>query len=71
LREQLLATPGPLISHRGFLGVDFLFAISGFVITTLLVQEGSGSGRISLRKFYVRRAPRIFPLLHSVGLRIS
>lgn len=60
--------PGPLISQRGFLGVDLFFAISGFLITTLLIRERTDSGRISLRKFYVRRALRIFPLYYATLL---
>ena len=47
---------------RGFLGVDFFFVISGFLITTLLLREEDRKGRISLRGFYWRRALRILPL---------
>jgi peptidoglycan/LPS O-acetylase OafA/YrhL len=47
----------------GFLGVDIFFVLSGFLITTLLVQERQGSGRISLRSFYRRRALRLLPAL--------
>lgn len=61
-------TPGPSISAKGFLGVDFFFAISGFLITTLLVREQREAGRISLRKFYTRRAIRIFPLYYATLL---
>jgi len=49
-----------LLSH-GFLGVDFFFVLSGFLITTLLLREQSSTGEISLVKFYWRRAIRIFP----------
>jgi peptidoglycan/LPS O-acetylase OafA/YrhL len=47
---------------QGSLGVDFFFAISGFLITTLLLRERSTTGRISLRNFYARRTLRIVPL---------
>ena len=47
---------------RGFLGVDFFFVFSGFLITTLLLREEDRKGRISLRGFYWRRALRILPL---------
>ena len=47
---------------RGFLGVDFFFVISGFLITTLLLREEDRTGRISLKGFYWRRALRILPL---------
>ncbi|HUO39325.1 MAG TPA: acyltransferase [Mycobacterium sp.] len=61
-------TPGPQVSKMGYLGVDFFFAISGFLITTLLVREWDASARVSLRKFYVRRALRIFPLYYTTLL---
>jgi peptidoglycan/LPS O-acetylase OafA/YrhL len=47
----------------GFLGVDVFFVLSGFLITTLLVQEAAGSGRIGLGRFYARRALRLLPAL--------
>lgn len=52
---------GGLLS-RGYLGVDCFFAISGFLITTLLLREHQAAGRISLRQFYLRRSARIFPI---------
>jgi len=48
---------GPL----GNLGVRVFFVISGYLITGLLLQEATATGRISLFKFYKRRALRIFP----------
>ncbi|MEY2628150.1 MAG: hypothetical protein RJB08_1909 [Actinomycetota bacterium] len=45
----------------GFVGVDVFFVISGFLITTLLVKEHSATGRISLPRFYGRRARRLLP----------
>jgi peptidoglycan/LPS O-acetylase OafA/YrhL len=56
------------LSQKGFLGVDFFFAISGFLITSLLLRECEGLGKISLRKFYARRALRIFPLYYATLL---
>lgn len=45
----------------GFLGVDIFFVLSGFLITSLLVQEANTKGSISLKKFYIRRALRLGP----------
>jgi peptidoglycan/LPS O-acetylase OafA/YrhL len=47
----------------GFLGVDLFFVISGFIITVLLLQEKERLGRISLPRFYARRALRLWPPL--------
>lgn len=47
----------------GFLGVDIFFVISGFLITHLLMAEHVGTGRVSLRDFYLRRVFRILPPL--------
>lgn len=39
------------------------FALSGFLITTLLLEEHRATGRISLRNFFVRRSLRLLPAL--------
>lgn len=45
----------------GYVGVDIFFVISGFLITGLLLREMEGTGRISVRGFYARRAKRLLP----------
>jgi peptidoglycan/LPS O-acetylase OafA/YrhL len=45
----------------GHLGVTVFFVISGFLITSLLLQEEQANGKISLKNFYTRRTLRIFP----------
>ena len=46
----------------GYIGVDVFFVISGFLITSLLIAERSGTGRVSLRDFYARRIRRLLPI---------
>ena len=48
----------------GFLGVEVFFVVSGFLITSLLVEERLGSGTVSLRQFWIRRARRLLPALY-------
>jgi peptidoglycan/LPS O-acetylase OafA/YrhL len=50
----------------GYLGVDLFFVLSGFLITTLLLEEWAGAGRISLAAFWGRRARRLLPALFLV-----
>ncbi len=47
---------------NGSVGVDIFFALSGWLITWLLLAERSRSGTIDLRAFYIRRIFRIVPL---------
>ena len=47
----------------GFYGVDSFFVLSGFLITSLLVREWSGTGTIKLRRFWAGRARRLLPAL--------
>jgi peptidoglycan/LPS O-acetylase OafA/YrhL len=47
----------------GYVGVDVFFVLSGFLITTLLVRERTGTGAIGIRAFYTRRALRLLPAL--------
>ncbi|MFW2512568.1 acyltransferase family protein [Demequina sp. SO4-13] len=45
----------------GYVGVDVFFVISGFLITGMLLREFREHGRISLTRFYARRAKRLLP----------
>lgn len=46
----------------GYVGVDVFFVVSGFLITRQLVAEVTRTGRISLIRFYARRAKRLLPM---------
>ena len=50
----------------GWAGVDVFFVLSGYLITTLLLQEFRHAGRIRLPEFWARRAIRLLPALVTV-----
>ena len=63
-----VAVVGVLAFHLGhlrggYLGVDLFFVLSGFLITSLLLVEREGTGRIDLGAFWARRARRLLPAL--------
>ncbi len=51
----------------GFVGVDVFFVISGYLITSLILND-QAAGRFSIVDFYERRARRILPALFTVVL---
>lgn len=54
--------PASLIA-AGAVGVLIFFTLSGFLITTLLIEEREAMGRMDLAAFYQRRALRLLPAL--------
>jgi len=54
------------IVKSGAAGVDLFFALSAFLITSLLLKEKRETGGISLKFFYLRRILRIWPLYFAV-----
>lgn len=46
----------------GFIGVDIFFAISGYLISSIIFK-GLGKGNFSFLEFYAKRSRRIFPAL--------
>ena len=51
----------------GFVGVDVFFVISGYLITTIIIEDIENK-KFSIVNFYVRRARRILPALTVVTL---
>jgi peptidoglycan/LPS O-acetylase OafA/YrhL len=57
---------GDSVLDNGWIGVQFFFILSGFLITTLLLREESRFGKIDLRAFWMRRILRIWPLYYLI-----
>jgi peptidoglycan/LPS O-acetylase OafA/YrhL len=56
----------PTLFKGGSLGVDIFFALTGFLITTLIQQElAVTEGRYAFGRFYARRSLRLFPALYA------
>src|SRR4051794_36677121 len=67
---RAFAVLGVIATHAGFshlraggFGVYVFFVLSGYLITHLLATEREATGRLSLRRFYARRALRLLPAL--------
>ena len=67
---RALAITGVIAYHLGYgwasggyLGVDLFFVLSGFLITTLLVEEWLADRAVRLARFWGRRARRLLPAL--------
>ncbi len=52
----------------GWIGVDMFFVLSGFLIAGLLFREYQRHGRVSLKRFYVRRGFKIYPPFYALLL---
>ena len=62
----LYHTPGCPSFINGTIGVDIFFALSGWLITWLLLEEQSRStGGLNLKAFYIRRVFRIMPIYYA------
>jgi len=51
------------IFSGGFIGVDIFFVITGFLITSILLEEYNNNKSINVLNFYERRVRRLIPAL--------
>jgi peptidoglycan/LPS O-acetylase OafA/YrhL len=49
--------------HVGYLGVDIFFVLSGFLVTSILLND-KANDRYSFARFYAKRTLRIFPIFY-------
>ncbi|MEP7089563.1 MAG: acyltransferase [Nocardioidaceae bacterium] len=68
LLRHALPTP---FAGAGVVGVVMFFAVSGYLITGLLLEEHQRTGTVALRRFYRRRAARLVPALLVLVLAVS
>jgi peptidoglycan/LPS O-acetylase OafA/YrhL len=57
--------------HGGFFGVEVFFVVSGYLITSLLLDEREQNRRVNLGQFWLRRARRLLPALFTMLLAVS
>ncbi len=53
----------PLFTWLGQAGVTVFFTLSGFLITSLLLEEWARTGTVGLRRFWWRRSCRLLPAM--------
>ena len=63
-----ISVSGNLIFTGGYIGVDIFFVISGYLITSIILNELLTTGKFSFLNFYERRVRRILPVLLVVML---
>ena len=59
----------PFLNHfsrSGGIGVQFFFVLSGFLISYIILYEKQQTGHLNLKKFFVRRILRIWPLFYAM-----
>jgi peptidoglycan/LPS O-acetylase OafA/YrhL len=60
--KAVVARATQLVREDMAFGVSLFFFLSAYLITTLLLKERNTTGTIHIRRFYIRRILRIWPL---------
>jgi peptidoglycan/LPS O-acetylase OafA/YrhL len=68
--SHLIGNLGVPVFVFGNLGVRIFFVISGYLITSILLEEMTRTSTLNLKKFYFRRTLRIFPAYYFFLLAI-
>jgi peptidoglycan/LPS O-acetylase OafA/YrhL len=58
----------PNTLRGGWIGVEVFFVLSGFLMTSIMLQEWQKFGTFDFRNFYIRRFLRVFPALLALVL---
>ena len=69
MNQAAAGLPNPhwgAVFYRGAPAVKLFFALSGFLITYLLLEELRKTGTVAVKSFYLRRVCRIWPLYFAV-----
>jgi peptidoglycan/LPS O-acetylase OafA/YrhL len=66
----ILPIPHLLVIPGGTVSLDTFFVLSGFLITTLLLNEQARRGQVKVSNFYARRVLRLLPALYVVVLAL-
>jgi peptidoglycan/LPS O-acetylase OafA/YrhL len=62
---------GVFLTSGGFYSLDTFFALSGFLITSLLIAEWQRGATVRLRTFWARRARRLLPAMALMVLGVA
>jgi peptidoglycan/LPS O-acetylase OafA/YrhL len=55
-----------VLGRGGWIGVDLFFVLSGFLVAGLLFQEWKRDQRVSIGRFLIRRALKIYPPFYAM-----
>ena len=64
LHYDIVVGKGSPVFSKGELAVAYFFVLSGFLLTYLAYSEFIKNNRIDIKKFFIRRILRIFPLYY-------